>query len=72
MYYYIILYLNAKEREKNNKSTSNLLRYGGFSGERQEAKTKKIPKGYHRMPDGTIMKDSDMKKTKKDKKKKKY
>jgi len=32
----------------------------------------KIPKGYHRMPDGTIMKDSDMKKTKKDKKKKKY
>ena len=23
------------------------------------ASTKKIPKGYHRMPDGTLMKDSD-------------
>jgi len=37
---------------------------------------KSIPKGYHRMPDGTIMKDSDMKKkvvkkkVKKNKKKK--
>jgi len=38
MYYYIILILNAKERE-DNKSTSELLRYGGFSGERQESKT---------------------------------
>jgi len=34
-----------------------------------KAKSKKVKKGYHRMPDGTIMKDSDMKK---DKKKKKY
>ena len=27
------------------------------------ASTKKIPKGYHRMPDGTLMKDSDHPKT---------
>ena len=27
------------------------------------ASTKKIPKGYHRMPDGTLMKDSDQPKT---------
>ena len=36
---------------------------------------KPVPKNSHRMKDGTIMKDSDMpqaKKTKKDKKKKKY
>lgn len=39
-----------------------------------KSKKTKIPKGYHRMPDGTIMKDSDMpkKKTKNNKKKKKY
>ena len=39
-------------------------------------KDKKVPKGYHRMPDGSIMKDSAMKKkvvkkkVKKNKKKK--
>ena len=26
---------------------------------------KKVPKGHHKMPDGSIMKDSDMKKVKK-------
>ena len=51
----------------------------GKSSAKPKAKPKtkanaKIPKGYHRMPDGTIMKDSDMpkNKTKKDKKKKIY
>jgi len=34
-------------------------------------KKKKVPKGSHRMPDGSIMKDSEMKSTKK-KKKSKY
>ena len=34
---------------------------------------KRVPKGSHRMPDGTIMKDSDMpKKNKKKQTKKKY
>jgi len=28
-------------------------------------KTKKVPKGYHRMPNGKLMKDSVMKKIKK-------
>ena len=28
-------------------------------------KTKKVPKGYHRMPNGKLMKDSAMKKRKK-------
>ena len=28
-------------------------------------KDKKVPKGFHRMPDGSIMKDSDMKNMKK-------
>jgi hypothetical protein len=32
---------------------------------------KKVPKGSHRMPDGSIMKDSDMKKKKTSSKKKK-
>ena len=28
-------------------------------------KEKKVPKGYHKMPDGSLMKDKDMKKKKK-------
>ena len=35
----------------------------------QTKSNKKVPKGSHKMPDGSIMKDSDMKKTKKPKKK---
>ena len=32
----------------------------------KEDKEKKIPKGYHRMPDGSLMKDSDHKDVKED------
>jgi len=46
-----------------------------FDGYNSKSKKKsdKVPKGFHRMPDGSIMKDSDMKKkkTKKTKKTKK-
>lgn len=31
-------------------------------GEKRKARLEKVPKGSHRMPDGTIMKDKDMKK----------
>ncbi len=66
--------------EKNKKvKQSDVFGKTGKAKAKPKAKSKpkskaKIPKGYHRMPDGTIMKDSDMpkKKTKKDKKKKKY
>ncbi len=34
----------------------------------KKKKTKKVPKGYHRMPNGKLMKDSAMKKRKKKKK----
>ena len=32
---------------------------------KKEKPNKKVPKGYHRMPDGSLMKDSAMKKKKK-------
>jgi hypothetical protein len=34
-------------------------------GEKRKARLSKVPKGSHRMPDGTIMKDKDMPKNKK-------
>ena len=34
----------------------------GGNANRRRLRNGGLPKGYHRMPDGTIMKDSDMKK----------
>ena len=34
----------------------------GGNANRRRLRNGGVPKGYHRMPDGTIMKDSDMKK----------
>ena len=36
-----------------------------------KTKAKKVPKGSHKMPDGSVMKDKDMKKEKKEKKEQK-
>ncbi len=69
------------EKDKKVKQSDVFGKTGKVKAKpKQKSKPKskaKIPKGYHRMPDGTIMKDSDMpqakqQKTKKDKKKKKY
>ena len=56
------------EKDKKVKQ-SDVFGKTGKAKAKPKAKSKKVKKGYHRMPDGTIMKDSDMKK---DKKKKKY
>jgi len=36
--------------------------FDGYNNKRSNPKDKKVPKGSHRMPDGSIMKDKDMKK----------
>ena len=36
----------------------------GVINDDKKKKSDKVPKGFHRMPDGSIMKDSDMKKKK--------
>jgi hypothetical protein len=36
--------------------------YTGMKKRKAKLKKKGIPKGYHKMPDGTIMKDSEHKK----------
>jgi len=56
----------AKRTFKTREAAENMKRtYMKYD------KKKKVPKGSHRMPDGSIMKDSEMKKSKK-KKKSKY
>ncbi len=62
------------EKDKKVKQSDVFGKTGKVKAKPKAKSKAKIPKGYHRMPDGTIMKDSDMpkKKTKKDKKKKKY
>ena len=48
------------------KRANFAVNFGGKKKkEKKEKKEKKVPKGFHRMPDGSIMKDSDMKNMKK-------
>ena len=46
----------------NAISTEKKIPKDIFVKNEKPVKKKKVPKGSHRMPDGTIMKDSDMKK----------
>lgn len=56
----------VKEKNKDKKvKPKQVFDYNNKNNQKQE---KKVPKGSHRMPDGSIMKDSDMKKKKKNKK----
>ena len=58
-----------KERNKDKKlKPKDVFDFKNSDSENQ--KNKKVPKGSHRMPDGSIMKDSAMKK--KGKKKSRY
>lgn len=55
------------EKDKKVKQSDVFGKKSSAKAKPKSKKTK-IPKGYHRMPDGTIMKDSDMKNNKKKKK----
>jgi len=44
------------------KRANFAVNFGGKKKKEKKKTEKKVPKGSHRMPDGSIMKDSDMKK----------
>jgi len=48
-----------KEREKDKKIKPKQV-FDFKNTDSKKQKNKKVPKGSHRMPDGSIMKDSDM------------
>jgi hypothetical protein len=55
----------VQEDAKKIKSKDVFEGYKAPKSKSKGSKSKgKVPKGYHRMPDGSIMKDSDMKKGK--------
>ena len=47
----------------NKKGKRNEM-YKKYNNNKKDEDAKALPKGYHKMPDGSIMKDSDMKKNK--------
>lgn len=61
----------TKEREKDKKVKPKQV-FDFKNSDSKKQNDKKVPKGHHRMPDGSIMKDSDMKKKNKKTKKNKY
>ncbi len=54
------IYRDLKDKEENKKKINQNI----FENNTKKTKLKKVPKGSHRMPDGSIMKDKDMKKKK--------
>ena len=53
---------NADYPNKKGKRNQMYKKYNNNKKDNDDAKA--LPKGYHKMPDGSIMKDSDMKKNK--------
>ena len=63
---------NLEETQEDAKKIKSKDVFEGYKAPKSKSK---VPKGSHRMPDGSIMKDSDMKKRRtapKSKKKSKY
>lgn len=54
----------VKDSVEKNKKIKPKEVFGSNYQKKKEKKKGKVPKGSHRMPDGSIMKDSDMKKKK--------
>lgn len=53
----VSIYRDLKDKEENKKKINQNI----FENNTKKTKLKKVPKGSHRMPDGSIMKDKDMK-----------
>jgi len=53
----VSIYRDLKDKEENKKKVNQNI----FENNTKKTKLKKVPKGSHRMPDGSIMKDKDMK-----------
>ena len=53
------------DKKKNSKANKKKKTNSKANKKNSKAKKGRVPKGSHRMPDGSIMKDSDMKKKKK-------
>jgi len=62
-------FFDLKDRVKRDNRVSHKEVFGMPKKSPNKKTTKKIPKGMHVMPDGTLMKDSDMPKKTKSKKK---
>lgn len=60
-------FYKMKEFNEKDKKISMKMVFGKNATTKGKKKEKKVPKGSHRMSDGSIMKDSDMKKTTKGK-----
>jgi hypothetical protein len=58
--------INIMKELNDDKKIKPEKLFEGYSQPKKKPKKKRLPKGSHRMPDGSVMKDSDMKK--KDKK----
>jgi|TARA_R110000824_G_scaffold86025_2_gene213219 hypothetical protein len=58
--------INIMKELNDDKKIKPEKLFEGYSQPKKKPKKKPVPKGSHRMPDGSVMKDSDMKK--KDKK----
>tara|TARA_R110000737_G_scaffold157324_1_gene185847 strand:- start:14608 stop:14856 length:249 start_codon:yes stop_codon:yes gene_type:complete len=55
-----LIQINLKQELDDEKKIKPEKLFEGYS--QPKKKKKPVPKGSHRMPDGSIMKDSDMKK----------
>jgi len=66
--------IRESQKKDNDKVVKPKDVFVGYKDQKKpkKKKVKSVPKGSHRMPDGSIMKDSDMKKKDKKKTKSKY